>query len=189
MLLAALATAIAPAAHRSVRGDAAAVTAHQGAARTAGGLMDATQRLRRQHEQILAAFEELELTVDAEQRIVLLAHVGMRLKAHAAAEEAVFYPSIEEMTAGSAVERARGAHVAIDALLDEMLGADAMAERIGDLRRLVERHFADEERELFPLAERLHPLAREALSRQFDDYLAACGDGADDALAVAGAQG
>lgn len=159
-------------------------TARARAQGLAGGarMTGAIKRLRRQHEQILAAFQELEITAEPEQRIVLLAHVGLRLKAHAAAEEAVFYGAVEGAADGQPVERARAAHLAIDALLDEILGADADGERAAELCRLVERHFADEERELFPLAERLGAAARAALDQRLDEYLAAHGDGSEDAV-------
>lgn len=152
--------------------------------------MDALATLRQQHEQLRAALGELDVTVDTEERILLLAHVGLRLKAHAAVEDAVLYPILEDLSAGTRrlVAESRLAHLAVDALLDELLGTDRDAARLGALRQTIERHFGEEEENLFPHAERLEPPVRQALERAFTDYLDRYGDGAEDPLPAPAAE-
>lgn len=147
--------------------------------------MDGIERLQQQHEQLVAALEELDITTATEERIRLFVHIGQRLKAHAAVEDEVFYAAIEAMGDAYAtrmVAEARETHIAVDVLLDEILGAEASATRVGVLRQLVERHFADEERTLFAMVQRLKADARAALNTAIQTYLEKFGDGAEDTL-------
>lgn len=147
--------------------------------------MNGIERLKRQHEELLEAFDELELTGIAEERMRLFAHIGMRLKAHAAVEEEVFYPAVQRSGGARAAEvvvEAVDAHTAIDVLLDEILGSDVPADKVSVLRALAERHFAEEERALFPIVHQLDDAPRTRLATAIEDYLEEYGDGVSDAL-------
>ena len=135
--------------------------------------MDTIRWLRQQHEHLLAAFDELEITADTEERVRLFAYIGHRLKAHAAAEVEVFYPAIEGSGAPDAIGKvveARQTHLVVAALLGEILSADAAASTVAVLRRLLERHFAEEERTFFPIVERFEDGPRAALDVAVKDY-------------------
>jgi hypothetical protein len=140
--------------------------------------MNPTELLARQHYDILAVFDELELTIDDVERVRLLVLAGESLKAHTALEQDVFYPAIAEM-ADHAVEDALAAHGAIDVLLDETVGTPNGAS-ITMLRGLIETHFHEEEQRLFPLAERFDDGAAEQLADRLRRYARA----ADESPAV-----
>jgi hemerythrin-like domain-containing protein len=147
--------------------------------------MTGIEVLRRQHERLLEALDELEVTVDDHARVRLLAHIGQRLKAHAAVEDEIFYPTVEQVEdpkVAGAVADALEAHQAIDALLDEMIGAEISPAKVRILGDLARRHFEAEETTLFPVAQRLADPDRAQLERDIDDYLEEFGDGAGDTL-------
>jgi hypothetical protein len=146
--------------------------------------MNGIERLQQQHEGLLEALDELEITADAEERVRLLAHIGQRLKAHAAVEDEVFYPAVRGRAeqAPAAVAEAIESHLAVDVLLDEMIGADISAAKVKVLRDLVGRHFEHEERTLLPLARALDEDDRGQLAHAIDTYLDEFGDGLDDTL-------
>lgn len=134
--------------------------------------MDATELLAQQHGRLTSIFDELELAVGAEERFRLVAYLAEQLKLHAAIEEDVFYPAIEQVgpDAAALVTEALGAHHAVDALLDEVIGSQLSAATLAALRDLVIGHITDEEARLFPLTERLGADETEALSRRVEGY-------------------
>ena len=136
--------------------------------------MNPTELLQRQHEDVLAVFDELELTEDELERVRLLVQAAEKLKAHAALEQDVFYPVVRG-AAAARVEEALAAHRAIDVLLDETVGAPSGAS-ISVLRGVIERHFREEERSLFSLAERLDDAAAETLAEHLRRYARAVED-------------
>jgi hemerythrin-like domain-containing protein len=146
--------------------------------------MNGIERLQQQHEGLLEALDELEFTADPEERVRLLAHIGQRLKAHAAVEDEVFYPAVRDCAAQApaAVAEAIESHLAVDVLLDEMIGAEIGAAKVKVLRDLVRRHFEHEERTLLPLARDLDEESRTQLAHAIDAYLDEFGDGLDDTL-------
>jgi len=130
--------------------------------------MNPTELLARQHYDILAVFDELELTTDDIERVRLLVLAGESLKAHTALEQDVFYPAVAD-NAGQIVEDALAAHRAIDVLLDETVGTPSGAS-IKMLRGVIEKHFHEEEERLFPLAERFDDDAAEQLADRLRRY-------------------
>ena len=130
--------------------------------------MNPTELLARQHYDILAVFDELELTTDDVERVRLLVLAGESLKRHAALEQDVFYPAVADK-AGQIVEDALAAHRAIDVLLDETVGTPSGAS-IKMLRGVIETHFHEEEERLFPLAERFDDDAAEQLADRLRRY-------------------
>ncbi|MGD9764743.1 MAG: hemerythrin domain-containing protein [Candidatus Binatia bacterium] len=145
--------------------------------------IDGIEQLKLQHEHLLEAFDELEVTVEPEARLRLFAHIGQRLKAHAAVEEEVFHPGVESAgISAEAVSDAAEAHVVMDVLLDEILGAEAKPATVKLLRDVVERHFNEEEEHLFAFVQRLPESVRKALANAIQAYLDEFGDGAEDSL-------
>jgi hypothetical protein len=66
--------------------------------------MEATELLKQEHRQLMAVFDELELTVDALACTRLLAQLAELLKVHAAVEEEVFYPAVRASGGTGAAE-------------------------------------------------------------------------------------
>jgi hypothetical protein len=139
--------------------------------------MKATDLLQRQHEDTLAVFDEMELTDDELERVRLLVQVADKLKTHTALEQDVFYPAVQA-AAGDRVEEALAAHRAIDVLLDETVGTPNGA-NIKVLRRLIEEHFADEERLLFSLVESMSDAAAESLRERLQQHAREVEDNTD----------
>ena len=136
--------------------------------------MNPTELLQRQHEEALAVFDELELTDDDLERVRLLVQVAEKLKTHAALEQDVFYPAVQA-AAPERIEEALAAHRAIDVLLDEAVGTPSGA-NTKVLRRIIEQHFADEERTLFALADAFEYDAAESLAERLRRYARAVED-------------
>jgi Hemerythrin HHE cation binding domain len=130
--------------------------------------MNPTELLVRQHNDILAVFDELDLAVDDIERVRLLVRAGESLQAHTALEQDVFYAAVARQ-ADEVIENALAAHRAIDVLLDETVGTPSVA-NIKLLRSMIERHFQEEEQRLFPLADRFDDAAAEALADQLRRY-------------------
>jgi hypothetical protein len=126
--------------------------------------MNPTALLQRQHEELLAVFDEIELTEDELERVRLLVRVAEKLTTHTALEQDVFYPAVQDR-AGERVEDALAAHRALDELLDETVGTPTTA-NIKLLRGKIEHHFDDEAQRLFPLAEAFDTDAAAALAEQ-----------------------
>jgi hypothetical protein len=136
--------------------------------------MNPTELLRRQHEEALAVFDELELTDDELERVRLLVQLAEKLKTHAAVEQDVFYPTVRA-AAPERVDEALAAHRAFDVLLDEAVGAPSGANTTV-LRRIIEQHFSDEERTLFALADAFDDATAEALAEHLRRYARAVED-------------
>ena len=144
--------------------------------------MKATEQLKQQHEQLLAIFDEIEFTADSEERIRLAGHLAERIKAHAALEEEVFYPTLETLGADEARDKVKGALEAnrgIDVLLDEFLGSELTPSAVSVLRTAVEAHIADVEQRLLPLAEDLSEAALAGLNLRVERYARESDDGDD----------
>jgi len=135
--------------------------------------MKPTERLRTQHEQLMAIFDEIEFATEMEERVRLAGHLAERIKAHTAVEEEVFYPALETLGPDEAcplVQDALAAHRAADALLDELLGSELTPAALKMLRSAIEVHIADEEARLFPLAEQLGEAALTRIGIRIDRF-------------------
>ena len=150
--------------------------------------MNGLDHLSLQQQQLREAFDELEVTVEPEARIRLLAHIAQRLKAHMAVEEEIVYPSLATPNTAPLVERvdaAHEAHRAIDLLLDETMGAELTSAKVKVLRDFIDRHFADVEHHLFPVARQVDGDSHGKLSAAVEEFLEEFGDGMDDPLPAA----
>ncbi len=140
--------------------------------------MKPTDLMAKQHRDVLAVFDELEFTDGALERTRLIAFAAVRLKAHAALKEEIFYPALHA-SAAAPVAEALAAQRAIDLVLDEAVGTPSAA-NVKVLRDLLEPRFQGEEETLFPVAQALDNDAAQALTEALQAHLRA----ADDALAV-----
>ena len=129
---------------------------------TTGG--SATDLLRGDHRRVRELLAELAATTraDAKRRVELVARIKREMLLHATLEEEIFYPVFRESADtehGRMFREAHEEHRAIEKLVLPDLettdaGSDEFRGRAKVLRHLVEHHAAEEEREMFPRAER-----------------------------------
>lgn len=124
--------------------------------------MKATHLLANQHREIDSLFGKLLKSDDARIRTMILSELGSMLEIHMTIEESFFYP-VYRLVSGTRrgtdlILEALEEHHVVDLILADLPKSDPMGERfdarIKVLRKLVERHDAREEREIFPDAEK-----------------------------------
>jgi len=132
---------------------------------SSGQLKSALTLLRKDHEDIQSEYEGFQ-TAGGDDRYFLANRILRELELHSRVEEDVFYPAlqraIERQTdkKGAALLRiALREHGDVKAHLARVKESRSHDERLGGeidaLMRLVQRHVATEERELFPIAQTL----------------------------------
>lgn len=125
--------------------------------------MKATDLLRKQHRELDACFEKLLKSDDDQSRMSFALEISSMLEIHMTIEETYFYPAYLEANgskqADSRVVEGYEEHHVVDLLLAELPKADPSTERfeakINVLKRILEHHVGEEERAMFPDAERL----------------------------------
>jgi hypothetical protein len=135
---------------------------------------DATAILREDHEKVDALFRRIAAAGSPGEKARTFEKVLDELTVHAHVEETVFYPAVREVRdrKGEAlVQESVAEHAEVKDLLAEIaaLGPEEAAfdMQVDELRRSVEHHVAEEQGEMFPLAEehlgpeRLRELGRE----------------------------
>jgi hemerythrin superfamily protein len=120
-----------------------------------------TDLLKRQHREVKSLFKTLEGTEGPRERRPLLERIAAALKAHTAIEEEIFYPAVREIGTDKSEEMVLEAfeeHHVVDLVLAELPELDPEDERFAAkmtvLSELVEHHADEEEKEMFPMAER-----------------------------------
>lgn len=134
---------------------------------------DIRDRLRRDHEDVLAELEQLRGDGDA-QSLPLLAKLRRTWVIHALAEETVAYRALESLE-GGARKRADERfveHELVEGLFDKLSrsrpGSSEWMARLGVARELIRRHIETEHEDLFvQLAERYDAQALADLGDQF----------------------
>ncbi len=122
--------------------------------------MDAFKLLSDDHRSVESLFARLDAVTGAQTRANLFAELKQALDVHAEIEEEIFYPALlhEELTAGL-VRKALDEHGSVKQTLIRMQAMPAddtpFGEALAGLRGEVDAHVAEEERELFPKAERV----------------------------------
>jgi hemerythrin-like domain-containing protein len=127
-------------------------------------------------------FDRYEAARSLDAKRTIFRQIRGEVEAHGSIEEQVFYPALRAdggAEARALVRDAGEAHGEIESLLADVAGvADATAigpegaeaamdDRVADLRVAIERHVAEEEDEILPLAEdRLGDLRLEDLGRR-----------------------
>jgi hemerythrin-like domain-containing protein len=121
--------------------------------------MDAIAMLKEDHQRVKELFAQYEGTSNAEAKSTLAEEVFVELETHAQLEENIFYPSVNEETeeGPELVKESLQEHATVKQLIQELRqmgpqsqGFDA---KFHELMQNVEHHVAEEEAEMFPLAE------------------------------------
>jgi hemerythrin superfamily protein len=128
--------------------------------------MDAIRLLKADHDEMRDLLGELEATTTRgiKKRQQLIGEIEMKLKAHTAIEEEIFYPAFREAGQKSdddkmyfeALEEHRAAG---ELVLPDLVSTDPSSEKFSGrakvLKELVEHHADEEEKEMFPRAKKL----------------------------------
>ena len=124
--------------------------------------MDATQFLKREHNAIKRLLVDLRRTGPRayRKRRELLERIAADLEVHARLEDELLYPAVAALPdARHIVAEARADHEAIRDVLTEIDALDpadaAFAEKTEEFREIVLGHIADEEDDVFRLAQQL----------------------------------
>jgi hemerythrin-like domain-containing protein len=145
---------------------------------TTEGIMKATALLKKQHRRVERIFENLEKgSADPASELLELAN---NLAAHMAIEQNLFYPAARDID-GRLVAQSYEEHAIAELALKRVLttaGDDpTFAPKVTALKELIERHVAEEEKQLFPEvedkmdAEELDALGNE-MSAAFEEAVA-----------------
>ncbi|HKP96555.1 MAG TPA: hemerythrin domain-containing protein [Fibrobacteria bacterium] len=124
--------------------------------------MNLYEMLHQDHEKVKSLFDQLEATEEGQERRreQLFSSLYLELDVHSQAEEKFFYSQLkgEEETRELTLE-SLDEHKLAKRLLDELdamdKGAPEWTAKCRTLRENVEQHVEMEERELFPLAQRV----------------------------------
>jgi hemerythrin superfamily protein len=124
--------------------------------------MKATQLLKTDHATVKRLFVEFGRTTNRAERRreQLLDRIATELEIHTAIEEEIFYPAVKDVSAQGErfVSEAQKEHKEVDGLVAEAQGmkmtSDEVATKVKEIRDAVVHHAGEEEREMFPFAER-----------------------------------
>ena len=126
--------------------------------------VDAIQFLKREHNALKRLFADLRRTGARahRKRRELLDRIVTDLEVHARIEEELFYPAVNELPrARHLIAEARADHDAVRDVVTELevveAGDPAFAAKIDELREIVLAHLAEEEDDVFQLAQALGP--------------------------------
>ena len=120
--------------------------------------MNVTTILKKDHRLVSGLLMILEMTpkTNGTVRKKLFAQIRADLTVHAQAEEEVFYPVMRTLTfgmQGPKVDEAYREHQTLKELLNHMTNLDTMSDefdaRLGELKRTIQHHVAEEEGEMF----------------------------------------
>ena len=123
--------------------------------------MKATALLKKDHAAVKKLLTDFGRTSQraVRRREELLDRIAKELEIHTAIEEEIFYPAVKEVPGGaSLISEARSEHKEVDGLVAEAQGMAMdsvdVAEKVAEIKAAVLHHATEEEREMFPLAER-----------------------------------
>jgi len=140
--------------------------------------LKATSILRDDHRRVKQLFSEIESLgseAEPESKMELFEEIKHELDAHAAVEEEIFYPAIEDLKdddeeAGRIVSDAREAHENVRILLEELGRLEDSDEsfdgKVKILAETVEQHAQEEEETMFPFFDRLPEERRGEIAEQ-----------------------
>lgn len=115
--------------------------------------MDATDLLKRQHDEVKALFEAFEASEDESEKDDLFAEIADSLAAHATIEEQLFYPAVyvgeNKDLLQEAVEEHLSAKRIIADLLKMEVGDEQFDAKVKVLKEQIEHHVEEEEGDLF----------------------------------------
>jgi hypothetical protein len=121
--------------------------------------VDAIAMLKEDHQRVKNLFAQYEAANNAEAKRRVAEEVFVELETHAQLEETIFYPSVNEETeeGPELVEESLQEHATVKQLIAELRQMEPQSQefdaKFHELMRNVEHHVAEEEAEMFPLAE------------------------------------
>jgi len=133
--------------------------------------VDAIAMLKADHQRVRDLFAEYEGTSNADAKGTLADDVFVELETHAQLEENIFYPTVNEETeeGPELVKESLHEHATVKQLIQELRQMGPQSKefdaKFHELMHNVEHHVAEEEAEMFPLAE-------EALAEDLDEMSA-----------------
>jgi hemerythrin superfamily protein len=118
---------------------------------------DIFELLARDHRNVRALLDEIEGAEDDGQRQALFCQLIDEVEAHSQAEDDVFYTTLDATgDLADKIDDARQEHDQVEALLEELdalpVSGDDWLEKVREIRLIIERHVAEEEEHIFPLA-------------------------------------
>ena len=120
--------------------------------------MNATELLKKQHDQVKQLFQEFERAEDEESKRLAFEQLADDLAAHATIEERLFYPAVYVGDLKDELQEAVEEHLSVKRVIADLLEMNVeeeeFAAKMAVLNELVEDHVEDEERELFPKVRR-----------------------------------
>jgi hypothetical protein len=138
--------------------------------------MKATDLLKKQHREVRGLFKKLEGTDNARMRRQLMNEVARSLEGHTLIEEEIFYPAVrglETQKAEEMVLEAYEEHHVVKLVLAELPRVnpedDRFEAKMTVLAELVEHHVAEEEKEMFKLAQKLGRAELAELGEQMEE--------------------
>ncbi|PYN47297.1 MAG: hemerythrin [Candidatus Rokuibacteriota bacterium] len=124
--------------------------------------MTATNLLKKQHQEVKSLFRRVQKTEDTEARHDLRKEIINNLTVHAKIEEEIFYLDL--------VLEAYEEHHVVKLLLEDLSNIDAadktFTAKMTVLGELVEHHADEEEKDMFPLAQKLGEAQLEAVGER-----------------------
>jgi len=120
---------------------------------------DAIAMLKADHQRVRDLFAQYEAAENVEFKRTLAEHIFVELETHAQLEENIFYPAVNEGTdeGPGLVKESVQEHQTVKHLIQELQGmahdTDEFDAKFQELIQHVGHHVAEEESEMFPLAE------------------------------------
>jgi hemerythrin-like domain-containing protein len=121
--------------------------------------VDAVAMLKEDHQRVRDLFAQFEGTDDLDTKWTLAEQVFVELETHAQLEENIFYPSVNEETeeGPELVKESLREHEGVKQLIQELRRMGPQSRefdpKFHELMHDVEHHVAEEEAQMFPLAE------------------------------------
>jgi hemerythrin superfamily protein len=136
--------------------------------------MKATQLLKKDHATVKQLFKEFKGTTDRARktRQQLTDRIATALDVHAQIEEEIFYPAMRQIReAAPLLKEAHEEHAQVKSLVAEMQSAEEeeLVPTVDKLREAVLHHATEEEREMFPLAEKLGAQKLDELGQRLNE--------------------
>ena len=123
--------------------------------------MDAIKLLKLQHREVEALFEEFENAGERahKKREELCREISDALAVHAAIEEKIFYPATKDARTEDMLREAVEEHLSAKRIIADLTAAtdddEQFEAKMNVLKEQIEHHVEEEEKELFPKAQKL----------------------------------
>ena len=135
--------------------------------------MDAIKLLKQQHREVEKLFAQFEKAGEraSGKKTDLCAKISDALAVHATIEEKLFYPATKDARTEELLHEAVEEHLSAKRIISDLLEADVEDEqfdaKVMVLKEQIEHHVEEEEKELFPKAQKL--LGKDQLAELGDE--------------------